>query len=37
MFLKLLEKLGRKKVVVLGSKVPGELKKSVKQILNQDI
>ena len=31
------ENLGRKKVVVLGSKVPGELKKSVKQILNQDI
>ena len=31
------ENLGRKKVVVLGSKVPGELKKSIKQILNQDI
>ncbi len=31
------ENLGRKKVVVLGSKVPGELKKSVKDILNQDI
>ena len=29
--------LEEKKVVVLGSKVPGELKKSVKDILNQDI
>ena len=31
------ENLGRKRVIVLGSKVPGELKTSVKQILNQDI
>ena len=31
------ENLGRKKVVVLGSKVPGELKKSVKQLLGQNI
>ena len=31
------ENLGRKKVIVLGSKVPGELKTSAKQLLNQDI
>ena len=31
------ENLGRKRVIVLGSKVPSELKTSVKQILNQDI
>tara|TARA_B100000575_G_scaffold91320_1_gene72565 strand:- start:1294 stop:2502 length:1209 start_codon:yes stop_codon:yes gene_type:complete len=31
------ENLGRKKVAVLGSKVPGELKKSVKQLLGEDI
>ncbi len=31
------ENLGRKKVIVLGSKVPGELKTSPKQLLNQDI
>ncbi|MAR95275.1 MAG: MacB protein [Gammaproteobacteria bacterium] len=31
------ENLGRKRVIILGSKVPSELKTSVKQILNQDI
>ena len=31
------ENLGRKRVIVLGSKVPGELKTSAKQILNKDI
>ncbi len=31
------ENLGRKKVIVLGSKVPGELKTSANQILNKDI
>tara|TARA_B100000927_G_C16456562_1_gene466055 strand:- start:564 stop:1772 length:1209 start_codon:yes stop_codon:yes gene_type:complete len=31
------ENLGRKKVIVLGSKVPGELKTSAQQLLNQDI
>jgi len=31
------ENLGRKRVIVLGSKVPGELKTSAKQILNKEI
>ena len=31
------ENLGRKKVIVLGSKVPGELKTSANQLLNKDI
>ena len=31
------ENLGRKKVIVLGSKVPGELKTTAKQLLNNDI
>ena len=31
------ENLGRKKVIVLGSKVPSELKTSANQLLNQDI
>ena len=31
------ENLGRKRVIILGSKVPGELKTSAKQILNKEI
>ena len=31
------ENLGRKRVIVLGSKVPGELKTSAKQLLNKEI
>lgn len=31
------ENLGRKKVIILGSKVPGELKTSAKQLLNNEI
>ena len=31
------ENLGRKRVIVIGSKVPGELKTSAKQILNKEI
>ena len=31
------ENLGRKRVIVLGSKVPGELKTSAREILNKDI
>ena len=31
------ENLGRKKVIILGSKVPGELKTSAKQLLNKEI
>jgi len=31
------ENLGRKKVIVLGSKVPGELKTTANQLLNKDI
>ena len=31
------ENLGRKRVIVLGSKVPGELKTSAREILNRDI
>jgi len=31
------ENLGRKRVIILGSKVPGELKTSAREILNKDI
>ncbi len=31
------ENLGRKKVIILGSKVPGELKTSARQLLNNEI